>query len=183
MSVPGPTAMLLYLLAEMREQEAWTIAVLLADVNAVIGHSDFDWQSLLTEARMHQLAWTLGLIIDCLHTTFGVSIPPHVLQQLNANASTFCERLELRLYRENQRDQESFLSPVVAVLAKYLRFVRGKTAAEAMARSPEFLRQYYGSRNLLQIVTRLLGNGARRAARLLARRFHRVPQPMTGTGN
>lgn len=183
MLVLGPTAMLLYLLAEMREQEAWTIAVLLADANAVIGHSDFDWQPLLREARTHQLAWTLGLTIDCLQTTFGVSIPPQVLQQLNSGSSTFCERLELRLYSERQHNQESFLSPLVAVLARYLRFVRGRTAGDAMTRSPEFLRQYYGSRNLLQIVARLLGNGVRRAARLLARRFHRLPQPMTGKGN
>jgi len=183
MSVPGPTAMFLYLMAEMREQEAWTIAVLLADVNTIIQHSNFDWHQLLREARTHQLMWTLGLTIGCLQTTFGVSIPTQVLQQLSSTSSTFCERLELRLYRERQRDQESFLSPVVAVLARYLRFVRGRTVGEILARSPEFLRRYYGSKHLLQIVMRLLGNGVRRAARLLARRFHRVPQPMTGAGN
>jgi hypothetical protein len=182
MPVPGPAAMLLYLLAEMCEQEAWTIGVLLADVNTVIGHIDFDWQQLLGEARTHRLALALLLTIGCLRTTFGVSIPEPVLRQLNAGSSTFCERLELRLYHERQRNQESFLSPVGAFLAGYLRFVRGRTTGEALVRSPEFLRQYYGSRNLRHIVTRLLGNGVRRAARLLVRRFHSVPQHMTGAG-
>jgi len=183
MPVPGPTAMLLYLLAEMCEQEVWTIGVLLADVNTVIAHIDFDWQQLPGEARTHRLELALGLTIGCLQTTFGVSIPEPVLAQLNTSSGAFCERLELRLYRERQCEQESFLSPVAAVLAGYLRFVRGRTTGDALMRSPGFLRQYYGSKSLLHIVTRLLGNGVRRAARLLVRRFNPVPQHTTGAGS
>jgi hypothetical protein len=182
MPVPGPTAMLLFLLGEMLEQESWTMAVLLADANAVIGHIEFDWQQLLSEARTHRFAWTLGRMLGCLHGTFGVSMPEQVLQQLSADSSGFCERLELRLYSEKQRDRESLLTPVATTVARYLRFARGSTAGEALVRSPEFLRQYYGTKNLLQIVMRLLGNGMRRAVRLLARTLRRAPQHMTGAG-
>jgi hypothetical protein len=175
--------MMIYLLTEMVEQEAWTIVVLLADMNSIIEHRNFDWDQLLREARKYQLVWMLGLTTRCLQTTLGVSIPSHVQYQFSSTSSTVCERLELRLYSERQSDQQSFLNPVVAVIVRYLHFMRGRRVGEILILSPGFVKQYYGSNNLLQALMQLLRNGVRRAARLLARKFRRASQSTTGLGN
>jgi hypothetical protein len=173
--VPGPSAMLIDLLAGIVERETWTLPLLLADLRCVITHPGFDWQHAHQQARRHGLAGHLRRLTECLSTDFGTPVPDEALADLRTGRITLCEQLEWRLFRDRQLGRDAFFSPVRLAVVRYLRQVQGMGTGDALAAMPAFLRQYYGAAHLHQVAGRLVRNGLRRVIRTLRRRLSKTP--------
>lgn len=182
LALPSDTELLCHLAAPRLETDGNGVLADIAGVFSLVKRGEVDWDCVLQTSDDYGFDLRLYSLCTCIAAVVPTSIPATVLSELGDREASVSQRIAQRIAEKKPEAPDAFFGPLLRLMARYARYMRGSSIATAIAGIPAFLRHYYSMSSLLRIALRVLGNGARRSLRLARRAIGTRTTGMTEPG-